>query len=472
MKKSKLIRLLNTFNSDELKAFGDFVASPYFNKKTELLPFFEYLQKYAPLFPVEKITRTVIFQALYPQEVYQEKKISYLMSDLCKLIERFFKIRNFERNKNQVEIYWLDALLKRQLYKDYERAYKKVGLQFSVENNKDSYYYFQKYELSNLSVNYAMQKQLRQQDETLQLTTDYLDYFYLLKKLQYSCSMLVQQRISGMEYKMNLLEEIDQYLSTEKIKEPIILIYHLILKMLLEEEKEVHFLALKKLIPLYVDQLSHEDNRDIYKYAINYCAQKLKRGQIQFAEDALELYLDGINQNILLDNGFLSPWTYKNVVKLGLGLKKFEWVEQFLHDYNEKLKKPFRQNALHFNLADLHYFKGEFQQTLYHLRYIKFTDLFYKLGTKMLLIKVYYELKEEDALLSLLASFSLFLKRNKQMSKQVREMYLNFCSIVQSITRRNPKHLAKIKQKIKTDKLLTDRRWLLQEVTKWENLKQ
>jgi hypothetical protein len=82
----------------------------------------------------------------------------------------------------------------------------------------------------------------------------------------------------------------------------------------------------------------------------------------------------------------------------------------------------------------------------------------------MMLLKIYYELEEEGALLSLLASFSLFLKRNKQVSKQAREMYLNFCKILQSITRRNIKHLPKIKQKIQEAKLLLERRWLLDQV--------
>lgn len=469
MIKSKLIRLLSSFNQEELRAFKDFVASPYFNKRTELLLFFEYLQKQAPNFSsTEAIKRQTVFQHLYPNETYQEKKISYLMSYLCKLIERFLKIRNFEQDRKQADIHWLNTLLKRQLFKDYEQEYKKTHLHLNTQVQQDSDFYFQQYEISNLAVNYALLKQLRKQDESLQLTTDYLDSFYLLKKLQYSCSMLVQHRISGIEYELNLLEEINSYLNDKEIKEPIIVIYHLILKMLLEEEEVEHFLALKEFIPQYVHQLNHQDNRDIYKYAINYCAQKLKRGQIQFAEEALQLYLDGINQEILFENGVLSPWTYKNVVKLGLGLKKFEWVEQFLHDYNDKLDKPFRQNALHFNLADLHYYKKEHNQSLYHLRYIKFTDLYYNLGTKMMLLKIYYELDEEEPLLSLLASFSLFLKRNKQVSKQAREMYLNFCSILQSITRRNRKHLPKIKLKIQEAKLLLERRWLLQQVADLE----
>ena len=88
-----------------------------------------------------------------------------------------------------------------------------------------------------------------------------------------------------------------------------------------------------------------------------------------------------------------------------------------------------------------------------------------------MLLKIYYELKEEEPLLSLLASFSLFLKRNKQISKDAREMYLNFCSILHRILRRKREKIPTIKQAIQESKLLTERRWLMERLLEWENEK-
>ena len=67
----------------------------------------------------------------------------------------------------------------------------------------------------------------------------------------------------------------------------------------------------------------------------------------------MDLYIEGIKNNILLENGQISPWTYKNVVKLGLGLKRFEWVESFVREYSQYLSAREREDAYHFNLADL-----------------------------------------------------------------------------------------------------------------------
>ena len=48
MEGSKLIALLRTFDSKELRAFAGFVQSPFFNKQEKVIHLFEYLKKLAP----------------------------------------------------------------------------------------------------------------------------------------------------------------------------------------------------------------------------------------------------------------------------------------------------------------------------------------------------------------------------------------------------------------------------------------
>ena len=80
MENSKLIALLKTFNTQELRAFKDFVASPYFNKNQELVLFYDYLKKIAPKFPLKKISRESIYNNLFPKKEYDDKHMNYLMS--------------------------------------------------------------------------------------------------------------------------------------------------------------------------------------------------------------------------------------------------------------------------------------------------------------------------------------------------------------------------------------------------------
>ena len=78
-----------------------------------------------------------------------------------------------------------------------------------------------------------------------------------------------------------------------------------------------------------------------------------------------------------------------------------------------------------------------------------------------MLIKIYYEIDEEEALLSLIASFTIYLKRNKKIASNIINTYLNFTSLTYQIIKAKPNKLPAILEKIKTIEPLTDRRWLI-----------
>ena len=353
MKKSKLIAFLKSFTKEELQDFEDFVTSPFFNKRKDLVALYAYLKKCTPEFSDEEIEKRFVYQQLFPKQIYKEKQLSYLMSYLCALIEEFFKIRSYQKHPYLSDNQWLNTLIERRLFKYYEQEFRKANKKLDKINIKDEDFYFGKYKLHDIAVQYSRVKQFRKHEKNVQLVADYLDNFYWLKKIQLGCNMLARQKIMGTSYDFHFVDEVIVYLNeNERIKEPSIAIFHLIFKMLKEEE-DAYFELLKQLIAVHQFQLKHQDLIDVYRYAINFCLQKLKLGKINYAEEALNLYLSGINNDIFIEDGYLSPWTYKNIIKLGLGLRRFEWVEEFIQGYKQKLSPSFRQNAMHFNLADL-----------------------------------------------------------------------------------------------------------------------
>ncbi|MEM1119719.1 MAG: hypothetical protein AAGJ18_04685, partial [Bacteroidota bacterium] len=92
---------------------------------------------------------------------------------------------------------------------------------------------------------------------------------------------------------------------------------------------------------------------------------------------------------------------------------------------------------------------------------VQYSDIFYNLGAKTMLIKIYVETDEKEALLSLIASFTIYLKRNKKIASNIKQTYLNFTSLIYKILKAKPYQLATIREEIRTIPLLTDRRWLL-----------
>jgi hypothetical protein len=106
---------------------------------------------------------------------------------------------------------------------------------------------------------------------------------------------------------------------------------------------------------------------------------------------------------VLLERGQISPWTFKNMVKLGLGLQQYDWVENFVRNYSEKLEANKRTDAYHFNLADLFYHRKNYDEALIHLNQVEFSDIHYQLGAKVMLLKIYFETDATEAFLSLVS---------------------------------------------------------------------
>jgi len=155
------------------------------------------------------------------------------------------------------------------------------------------------------------------------------------------------------------------------------------------------------------------------------------------------------------------------VVSVGLSLGKFEWVEQFVTDYEKRLPIGFRETAMAYNRANLHFHKRSYSEALKTLSQVEFSDVFYALGTRKMMVMIYFERNDEEALLSLLSSFRLFLKRNKLISEANRKAYRNFIQWVQMLNRRrgeDKEGIAKLVKEIKATQPLVEEKWLLQVV--------
>ena len=70
-------------------------------------------------------------------------------------------------------------------------------------------------------------------------------------------------------------------------------------------------------------------------------------------------------------------------------------------------------------------------------------------------------LDSSSSLLSLLAAFTIFLKRNKELSSPIKQTFLHFCELLYQLIRRPEKKLPELKEKIESTSPLTDRDWLL-----------
>lgn len=460
MKNTKLISLLRSFSAKEAMEFEDFLNSPFFNNNNHLLRLYRLIREIYLVKRQTDMTKADFFSKLFPGQSFDDKKLRYLMSDLLKLGYRFLLVRKSELSNPEASLALIEELAERNLDKHYLQWQKKRSNSLKNANISGVNQFYSKIRQADIEQKRFSRLYQRRYDDNIQYGSDYLNRYFVLKKLKYACGMLDRQALLKGSYEPDLPENWLEWLIQNKFwNEKIIELYTRVFLSLKEENNPTHFDNLLGLLYEDPKAIAKSDAKELFLYAINYCARKMRKGEDRYIEIALDLYVRGIEERILLENGFLSPWTFGNIVKLALRLERFSWIEKFIEQYKDHLHPEFRENAIQYNLAELYCYKKEFDKALTYLIKVEFSDLNYHLGSRIMLSKIYYELNEEDALLSLMSSFVMFLKRNKKISDSIRKTCLHFCEFLFQIIRGKTDG---IEEKIKNTGLLTDREWLLE----------
>jgi len=459
MKKTKSIRLLNGLGESERADLSRFLRSPYFTIDPEIPRLFDALTENWPDYPG---TKEEVYRQVFPDHHYDDKAFRYLTSQLNKQIERFLVIQACEKQSQRSDLDLLREYTERHLEKEYQQTLRRLQEAMDQWPGRNASFFYHHMEIATVAERHFALQRKRTYDPALQQITDQLDRYYFLQKLKYSCAMLDRQHVIEGPYDSNFSQPLINYLQHQEFfDEPLIRIYFQVYMALHEEEEEVYFRNLRQSLLGFQEAIGLEEWRDLYFFAINYCLRKIRQGKTGFLAEALTLYRTGIDRRILLDGGQLSPWTFTNVVKLALRLEKYEWIDAFIEEFVHLLPERFQSDALHYNLAERYYYTHDYDQAIEHLNQVRLSDLNYHLGSRVLLAKVHYEEGSEESLLSLLAAFTIFLKRNKKVSKPLKKTYLNFCEALFRILKRRNGRWDSLEAFIRETTMLTDRTWLL-----------
>jgi hypothetical protein len=468
MRESKLINTLSQLTNKQRNDLEEFLQSTYFNKSDDLLRFYQHVKKFAPSFRSKQLNKEKVFSALFPHEAFNGQKIAYLMTSLLNQLEHFVTIQKLEEDTFQQGIYLLDVYMNWKLDKGYAKTIKRLEEELEETDKKDTEYYFQQLRLQKSQMHHSARTLKREYDEHLQQVADGLDIYYMADKLKLSCEILNRQKIIANQYELRFLDEILAYLEHNPFEDvPVITLYQQVLYTYLYHDDTSQFFKLKDMLPMAVDELSALDSRNIYQYAVNYCIRKTNRGQVEFVRELFELYKAMLTNDLLTDNGILSPWTYKNIVTTGIKLEEYEWTEQFIDDYRSILPDEYRDNMYTYNFAHIHFAKGNYDSAIELLRDVEFSDVYLNLSAKALLAKIYYEDDELDVLMSHLESFRMYVRRNKVIGEARKTVFNNFIRFTRRLLKFDKgdnKGLDQLQSETEETKQVAELDWLLKKI--------
>lgn len=468
MLNSKLISILKTFSAREVTDFERLVNSPFFNVNADVSALFGLLKKQFPDLDEKKLEKKTIFKNLFSGKRYNEQKLRYVMTDLTRLLEEYLIQMQFSENEMLKKHLLLQSLNERDLDKYF---LQQIADAYSIQNKtpfRHSVYYERQAMLEEDSYSFTSRKENRSIDSSLQSLVDNIDIHYITKKLKYSCEIINRMNVVKVEYNISFLDNTLEFLKQNSFSHvPAIMVYFQVLLTLRESENEKHYSKLKTLLAQHIDKFPNAELRDIYGFVQNYCIRQINLGNNNYLRELFENYKILLNKEIIIENGSLAQFDFKNIVTIALRLDEFKWTENFIQKYSPLLSADFRKNAINYNLARLHYSKKQYRDALRLLLAVEFTDVYYHLDSKSLLLRIYYELEDWEPLLSLFNTFKIYLKRNKLISEYQRSTYTNLVKFVRKLTRikmGSKLPLEKVKQEIEQVKQIADLTWLQNKV--------
>ena len=214
---------------------------------------------------------------------------------------------------------------------------------------------------------------------------------------------------------------------------------------------------------LYEEKITNSELRDMYQYVLNYCIKKINLGNTNYQQVLFETYKTILNNRVIIVDEYLSQWDFKNICTISFRLKNFDWSNIFIEKYNLLIRNSERENAYVYNKAYLYFHQGEFNKSLNLLQKVNFTDLYYQIDTRAIILKIYYELDDHEALRYHLRAFRIFLNRSKLVSAYQLTIYSNLikftAKLVNNQTRQSKLHF--LKKEISETRSTADLQWLI-----------
>lgn len=436
MHNSKLIDLLKHLSTRERSKFRDYVFSPFFNKNKKVRALCELLIENAPEFSSPDLEKEKVYEHIFQKKKFNELQINNIISDLLQLLYDFLAYYQYEQREVLQKNFLVQELLEREITEHTERTLRRYQQLYQKKTFRNYEHFAEAYLLHEQLDRQALTKDKRKYDQNLQHKNDNLDLYYFSNKLRIACDMASRNTVVKAGYQCHFLNNILEYYEKNEQQlqtVPALSVYYKTLQMLQNSENSTHYFDLKKLLSVHLPLFPQKELRILYNYALNYCVKKINFGQSDYYREILDLYKILLEQNIIFKNGYLTQWTYINIITAGIRLKEYEWTENFIHQYKTFLLPEEQHNVFTYNLAAFYYAKGERSQALQLLQDVAFTDSFYHTAAKIIQLKSYYDLDETEAFFALIEAFKKYLLRDRQFSDYQKKSNQNFLKMATRI---------------------------------------
>jgi len=442
----KLFEILRKLSPSEMKEFSDYLNSPLFNKRKILFDLFNVYKKFHPSFDDKNNTKEKSFSKIFPKRKYNDTVFRNLNSLLLTHAEDYLSFKNYSSDKFRVKDHLLSELNSKNIFSLFEKNFKEGVKILDETEERDTGFFIKEYIL-------FMQKDLynsfmnKFSKKDITIASENFMKFYIMKLMEIQNYILYECRILDIDNKLFINPDfIDNTLKLMPAgirNMPQVRIYYNAL-MLERKQSKKYYEELKSLLFKHGELLEKEKLYNKYIDLIDFIKRSRKANDLGSLKEIFQLRKRIIEKGLMPEN-FITNMFFLNLVTSALRLKEFKWVFSFIENYNKFLLPEHRNSIRDISYALYYFEEKEFGKALSYSAKVRYEENYFNLLIKNLTARIYFELNETDLLISHIASYRMYLSKNRTLSKKEISAHSAFINTLDK--------LLKIKEKKKFYKL-------------------
>ena len=474
---SRLIQLLSLLRPSELRKLQDFLHSPYHNTDPKLRILLGVVTTGIAGENPSPLNYEILSAAMFPGEPVKSQAVKDQMSRLTMKICQFLHCEGTLGNTGSQDLAVMAFLAERgnaRLFGQYQASFLKKTMDPHTAGTSDLQL---RIEAARITDQFQAREKSRQFAEGLQEKADLRNLNFLIHKLQEYCDMLNRNNIYGQHYDPSLMKEILAIIDhhPEFLRQSTLAVWYHALQTLLNPDGEMTFQLLLRTLESHGARLPEEDHRAAYKYALNFCIRQINAGKDSYLRLSFDVYQNMLNAGLMHVSGMLSHTDVKNIATAGIRLGEYEWVKDFLEGARGQVHKAFAENVYVYCLAYLYAESGQQGQAMRMLQEVQFTDAYYALSARNLLLRIFLEREEYEALTYQINAYEVFLRRNTAISSRNCQLHLNFARHLRKVVRfketapflkeaERERRQTRLLEQLHSQEEIPNREWLIRQI--------
>ncbi len=436
---TKFVRILQTFDEEERKAFEAWLQSPWCNSNKNLIRLFAKLQRYYPDFDDPKLTKEKLFRQVLPDGKFSHRRMNNLLSKGFLAAQEFLLHRRFSREEGLRNSLRAEEFQGRYLDDWFFREVDKEMGRLEAKAVKDWEEHLALFRLYRMAYHRPSQDaRMRPGGSPIREMGLQLDLLYALEKAaiineKLSRNRLIRDENHDVEAELRKWDAVSQ-----GIQHPSIELYRMRFAYT-EENRFEQYQELRTALLEHIGQLNQKEQKLHLLSLLNDTMSFIKSGRLDITE-SLPLYQLGLETGVLLHQGKLTRNTYTAIVVASNTKGTFEFTDHFIETYTKHLDEKVRGDCCHWASAHTAYWKRNLEKCLDILQKHSFKAPYFQMIGRVLLTQVYFDLYLEDDsygpyLFSFFDTFEKWLAREKVWSKAAKTSFLRFVQKCRALAR-------------------------------------